>query len=299
MNRISISNVLIGLTLMLCIACNTKTEKETPNGFKFTVVKAGDGVTPKKEEILVFDYLLKDSKDSTWNNTHTEGMPSAVMISDTSAMGNENGMVQMFRMLSKGDSISLTMPVTKFFKDIVGGPLPKGVDTTLNLSYFIDVKNIMTMDKFREFQTEIMEKKKTGQVAKDDNIITKYLSENNITAQQDTSGLKYVIHTNKGGSKPTVENCVEVKYRGKFLKDGKVFDQSEKVAFPLNGVIPGWKLGIPMLGIGDSATFYIPSGLAYGPQGYPGAIPPDAILIFDVELLGFGGEFDQTTRTCK
>ena len=49
-----------------------------------------------------------------------------------------------------------------------------------------------------------------------------------------------------------------------------------------------------MLGIGDSATFYIPSSLAYGPQGSQGVIPPDAILIFDVELLGFGGDFDQT-----
>ena len=155
------------------------------------------------------------------------------------------------------------------------------------------------MDAFRAFQEGMMAKKMASQVSKDASTITKYLSDNKITAQQDTSGLRYVLHTNKGGSKPSVENCVEVKYRGKFLKDGKVFDEAPQVAFPLNGVIRGWQLGIPMLGIGDSATFYIPSGLAYGPQGYPGAIPPDAILIFDVELLGFGGEFDQTTRTCK
>jgi FKBP-type peptidyl-prolyl cis-trans isomerase FkpA len=157
----------------------------------------------------------------------------------------------------------------------------------------------MNMDAFKSYQEGMMEKKKTAQVSKDASTITKYLSDNKITAQTDTSGLQYVLHTNKGGSKPSVDNCVEVKYRGKFLKDGKVFDEAPQVAFPLNGVIRGWQLGIPMLGIGDSATFYVPSGLAYGPQGYPGAIPPDAILIFDVELLGFGGEFDQTTRTCK
>lgn len=297
MNRIS--NVLIGLTLLLCISCDKKIEKETPNGFKFTLVKAGDGVLPKKEDILVFDYLLKDSKDSIWNNTHMEGMPSAVMIQDSSAIAGENGMVQMFRMLSKGDSVNVTLPVSKFFKDVVGAPIPNGLDSSMNISYCIQVKNIMKMDEFRTFQTEMMEKKRKSQVAKDASIITKYLADNNITAQQDTSGLMYVMHTSKGGSKPSVDNCVEVKYRGKFLKDGKVFDEAEKVSFPLNGVIPGWQLGIPMLGIGDSATFFIPSGLAYGPQGYPGAIPPDAILIFDVELLGFGGEFDQTTRTCK
>ena len=105
MNRIS--NLLIGITVLLCIGCDKKIEKETPNGFKFTVVKAGDGVLPKKEEILVFDHLLKDSKDSVWNDTHEEGVPSAVMIQDSSALAGENGMVQMFRMLSKGDSVTV------------------------------------------------------------------------------------------------------------------------------------------------------------------------------------------------
>ena len=141
MNRIS--NVLIGVVLLLCISCNQKIEKETPNGFKFTVVKAGDGVLPKKDEILVFDHLLKDSKDSVWNDTHEEGMPSAVMIQDSSAIAGENGMIQMFRMLSKGDSVNVTMPVTKFFKDVVGAPVPNGVDTTLNISYCMQVSHIM------------------------------------------------------------------------------------------------------------------------------------------------------------
>ncbi len=297
MNRIS--NVLIGLTVLLCIGCNKETEKQTANGLKFKVVKSGDGVQPQKEEILVFDYLLKDSKDSVWSNSHVEGMPSAVQINDTSAMSAENGIVQMFRMLSKGDSVTVTLPIEEFFKTGVGAPVPNGVDTSIELSYCIQVRDIMKMDDFKTFQTELMEKKREQQVGRDATIINKYLAENNITAQQDTSGLRYVIHTSKGGSKPTVENCVEVSYRGKFLKDGKIFDESEKLSFPLNGVIPGWQLGIPKLGIGDSATFYIPSGLAYGPAGYPGAIPRDAILIFDVELLGFGGEFDEVTRTCK
>jgi FKBP-type peptidyl-prolyl cis-trans isomerase FkpA len=202
-------------------------------------------------------------------------------------------------MLSKGDSVTVTLPIEEFFKTGVGAPVPNGVDTSLQLSYCIQVRDIMNMADFKIFQTELMEKKKEQQVGRDATIINKYLAENNITAQQDTSGLRYVIHTSKGGSKPTVDNCVEVSYRGKFLKDGKIFDESEKLSFPLNGVIPGWQLGIPKLGIGDSATFYIPSGLAYGPAGYPGAIPRDAILIFDVELLGFGGEFDEVTRTCK
>ena len=297
MNKVS--SGLIGIALLLFISCSKSEEKETPNGFKYNIVKTGDGILPKVDEVIVFDYYLKDSNDSTWNSSFDEGIPGAIQIQDSAALVTENGIIQMFRSLSKGDSVTVSLPVLEFFSKGINSPPPHGVDTTMDISYTIGVTDIMGIDDFRKYQTGAMEKKAEMQIAKDESIITKYLADNNITAQQDTSGLRYVIHTNKGGSKPTVDNCVEVKYRGKFLKDGTVFDESEKLSFPLDGVIPGWQLGIPLMGIGDSATFYIPSGLAYGPRGYPGAIPPDAILIFEVELLGFGGQFDDATRTCK
>ncbi len=295
MNRIS--SVLIGLTLL--IAACSKTEKETPNGFKFTVIDAGDGVLPKKEEVIVFEYQLKDSKDSVWNDTYSQGIPAALPIADSAALATEKGMIQMFRMLSKGDSVRVTLPIQKFFLDIAGGPAPAGVDTTLTMSYLIRVIDIMKMDEFTTYQMDLMQRKREGQVSKDAEIITQYLAANKITAQQDSSGLHYVIHKSNGGAKPSSQNCVEVKYKGTFLKDGQIFDQQEKVAFPLDRVIPGWQRAIPLLGIGDSATFYIPSGLAYGPEGAQGVIPPDAILIFDVALLGFGTGYDQATGNCN
>lgn len=295
MNRISI--VLVGLT-MLCVAC-TQSEKETPNGLKFTILKSGDGVLPVKEDVVVFEYLLKDSKDSVWSDTYSQGIPAAIPIADSAALKTEKGMFQMFRMLSKGDSVRVTMTISKFFADIAGAPTPSTVDSTLNMSYFIQVKEIMKMDQFREYQMSLMEKKKTNQVAKDEALINKYLADNNITAEKDSSGLMYVIHKHNGGPKPTVENCVEVNYKGAFLENGKVFDQQERIAFPLGRVIPGWQRAIPMLGIGDSATFYIPSGMAYGPQGAQGAIPPNAILVFDVALLSIGNGFDDATGSCN
>jgi FKBP-type peptidyl-prolyl cis-trans isomerase FkpA len=298
MNMMKITNVLIGL-LLLCAACNNSEQKKTPNGFSFNVIKSGDGVVAKSEEILVFDFALRDAKDSLWSDTYKEGMPAAVQIADSAAQATENGMVQMFRMLSKGDSVSATMTVGKFFRDIVRGPAPPTIDSALNITYFIQVKEIFTMDKFKAYQDEIAAKKKAGQKIKDQEVIKKYLADNNVTAQQDSSGLHYVLYTNKGGAKPNATQCVEVKYTGKFMADGKIFDQSEKIAFPLMNVISGWRLGIPLLGIGDSATLYIPSTLGYGPEGYPGAIPPNAILIFDVELLSVGAGYDQETQSCK
>jgi len=169
----------------------------------------------------------------------------------------------------------------------------------LTLSYFLKVKNIMEIDAYREYQMGLLEDRRVKQASKDAAAIEQYLSANSINAQKDSTGIMYVIHSSKGGAKPSVENCVEVSYKGALLADGKVFDQQPKMAFPLNRVIPGWQRAIPMLGVGDSATFYIPSELAYRSEGSQGVIPPDAVLVFDVKLLGFGNSFDPNTGNCN
>jgi len=293
-----IANALMGLLLLLSVACTNS--KETPNGFKFKVHESGDGVLAKPQEILVFNFLMKDSKDSVWQSTFKEEMPGYLMIAadDSLTKASEDGMIQMFRMLSKGDSVSATIPMKTFFDDMVRAPMPPGVDSTMSISYFIRVTDIMAMDKFREYQGELLKKKTEKQKTIDDEAIKKYLADNNITAQSDSSGLYYVMHTTKGGQKPTAENCVTVNYSGKLLADGKEFDSGEGISFPLQGVISGWRLAIPKLGIGDSATFYIPSGLAYGPQGARGAIPPNSVLIFTVELQKIGQGYDRKTQSC-
>lgn len=284
--------------LMLVAACS-KNERETPNGLKYTVIEEGDGVLPQKDQVLVFDYELRDSKDSLWGETFEEGIPAATKIGDSSQIASEDGMTQMFRMLSKGDSVKTQMPVSEFFARVVGSPAPPQVDTSLSVVYTIKVRDVMSVEDYLKAREEQLKKREIRIFDQDKKDISKYLSDNAIRARTDTSGLQYIVHSENGGKKPTVDDCVEVSYTGRFLKTGEVFDQSERIAFPLNGVIAGWKLGIPLLGKGDSATFYIPSKLAYGPQGYPGAIPPDAVLIFDVKLLDVKDEFDQATRTCK
>lgn len=102
------------------------------------------------------------------------------------------------------------------------------------------------------------------------------------------SGLRYVIAKKGEGKTPGPTDNVTVHYVGT-LTDGTQFDSSidrgEPTSFPLNRVIPGWTEGLQLMQEGGTAVFYIPSNLAYGPNGVPGAIPPDAPLIFWVQLI--------------
>ena len=106
--------------------------------------------------------------------------------------------------------------------------------------------------------------------------------------KETASGLQYIVEKEGTGAQPSATDEVTVHYTGKLL-DGTVFDSSvnrgEPATFPLNRVIPGWTEGVQLMKEGAKYRFFIPSDLAYGPQGIPNAIPPHAILIFEVELI--------------
>ncbi|WP_125721525.1 peptidylprolyl isomerase [Flavobacterium ustbae] len=104
------------------------------------------------------------------------------------------------------------------------------------------------------------------------------------------TGLRYKMIQKGDGKKAEAGKTVSVHYEGS-LENGKVFDSSyprkKPIEFKLGigQVIEGWDEGIALLQVGDKARFVIPSDLAYGPAGAGGVIPPNATLIFDVELM--------------
>jgi len=114
-------------------------------------------------------------------------------------------------------------------------------------------------------------------------------------AQQDgtmttASGLMYRVlrEGEPDGASPDENDIVEVHYEGR-LTDGTVFDSSyergETIEFPLNRVIPGWTEGLQLMHEGAKYQFVIPPELGYGSRGAGDVIPPNAVLVFDVELF--------------
>lgn len=102
------------------------------------------------------------------------------------------------------------------------------------------------------------------------------------------SGLQYEVLSEGTGKQPVAADTVRVHYTGKLL-DGTVFDSSvergEPAEFGLTQVIAGWTEGLQLMKTGSKFRFFIPADLAYGEHGAGGSIPPQATLIFDVELL--------------
>ncbi|HWN94126.1 MAG TPA: FKBP-type peptidyl-prolyl cis-trans isomerase [Methylomirabilota bacterium] len=118
----------------------------------------------------------------------------------------------------------------------------------------------------------------------------KFLAENKKKegVKSTASGLQYKVLKSGAGKTPKATDTVKVHYHGTLI-DGSVFDSSvergEPTSFPVNQVIPGWTEVLQLMKEGDKWQVYIPSQLAYGPQGPSPKIGPNSTLIFDVELL--------------
>lgn len=137
--------------------------------------------------------------------------------------------------------------------------------------------------KFKSSREERIAEEKARQAAELDKVSAGFESTD--------SGLRYKIIQKGSGAKAEKGNKVSVHYEGSLLS-GQVFDSSYKRNQPIDfqlgvgQVIPGWDEGIGLLQVGDKARFVIPSELAYGSAGAGGVIPPNAPLLFDVELMG-------------
>jgi FKBP-type peptidyl-prolyl cis-trans isomerase FkpA len=121
----------------------------------------------------------------------------------------------------------------------------------------------------------------------DKKIIEDYLTSHNLTAQSTASGLYYIIEKPGGTNHPDINSLVSASYKGYFTND-TVFDESsgKPINFALNAVIKGWQEGLPLIGVKGKIKLLVPSALGYGSTG-KGSVPPNTVIIFDVELVEF------------
>lgn len=251
---------------------------KTTSGLYYQVTSPGNGETITKGNIVSVNYtgrFLDGRKfDSNTDPEFKHVQPYSLEIGAGKVIkGWEEGL----QLLKEGARATLYIPSSLAY----GAMERRGVPANSILTFDIEV---------------IKRSDPVQQAATDDKLIQAYIGKNNIKATKTPSGL-YIMITNKGlGPNAIRGKKVTVNYTGKLL-DGIVFDSNIDPAFKhaqpytlmvgRGQVIKGWDEALQLMNLGSKATIIIPSTLAYGPEGANG-IPPNAVLVYDVEMTAVG-----------
>jgi len=308
-----IRKIIFGSVIAL-MGMGCSQERTTPGGFKFNVLKKGDGKELAAGSYLIIDLLVKDSHDSTWADTRKDGFPisTRVQAPGDPSRAKQEGLEAVFRMMSKGDSVTFSIPAHRFFREMWREPVPKKVDADSHFTFYVKAKDVLDEPRWRKFQQEMVNKQnalylkqQAEQLGKDTVTIDNFLREKGIKAQTTPLGIRYVI--TKPGHGPTGKSgqIAMVQYKG-YLLNGTIFDTNVEsfakannlhqrgrlyapyeVRIDYTQVIRGWHEMLTKMNAGSTATVYIPSTLAYGPQRKSELIKENEILVFDLEVLSF------------
>jgi FKBP-type peptidyl-prolyl cis-trans isomerase FkpA len=302
------SKTILGVlsVAMLFAACNSVDFKKTKAGVPYKVFGNGKGDSIKQNNSVKFEVIQK-TKDSVLYSSYKMGQPQFIQIQPIPATFSYNdigsNIMEIFMNAKNGDSIYMVQSTDSLIKQnpqmAEQAKIKKGQEfiTTIKvLEVFktpeeaqaaVNKDRIANADKMEKESLEKFKKDTAAQamVSKDAKTIEAYLAKNNIQAQKTSWGV-YVQILNPGqGPKLKVGQYGTVRYKGHKLS-GEVFDSG---TFPLQagmgGSIPGFDMGARELAKGGKANVYIPSTLAYGPNGSGPKIGPNEILVFEMELL--------------
>ena len=281
----------------LLASCGKNSEYEaTETGLLYKhYVKSETPKNAKIGDFINLDLVYYTQKDSLLFDSRMTGQPMSIKISEPEYKGD---IMEGLTMLSVGDSASFLVDAEAFFTNNVKIEVPKFIEKGSKLRFEVKVNNLQSAEDIQKEQEAIHKKSLDAEMAQLEN----YLKENNIVQAPTPSGI-YYVETKKGtGKKAEKDKMVKVNYTGRLI-NGTVFDTSVEeeakkanifnpqrpytpLDFQLGAgmVIKGWDEGISYMNEGGKATLIIPSSLAYGPNGAGDIIPPNSILVFDVEL---------------
>jgi FKBP-type peptidyl-prolyl cis-trans isomerase len=126
------------------------------------------------------------------------------------------------------------------------------------------------------------------QAEQDKATILSAIADQHLDTTGSVGGVYYHLLEKGSGEPVSVEDTVQVFYKGYFLADGNIFDQTgtNPASFPLKRLIKGWQIGVPLGSVGSKLRIIIPSGLAYGTRARSNKIVPNSILVFDIQVVG-------------
>ncbi len=232
---------------------------KTETGLMYNISLSGKGNKPASGDIVTVHYTGTLEDGTKFDSSYDRNEP----ISFELGVGRViKGWDEGIALLKKGGKATLIIPPELAYGSRGMGPIPPSATLIFEVE-LIDFEPAPTIE---EYDIE-------GKVV-----------------STTESGLQFILVDAGTGKKAAAGNTVRVHYSG-YLKDGSMFDSSVKRNQPfefvlgMGRVIPGWDEGVALMREGDKVRFIIPSELGYGAAGAGGVIPPNADLIFDVELL--------------
>ena len=247
---------------------NNLTAQETATGLHYIIEEEGTGDPVRIDQPAIFSYQGYFTDNTFWAESY---YGPEVFWSYLLPLGFEEGL-PFFKV---GGSGKLILPSALAY----GREGTTNVPPNTVMIFDIQLPVLCTSD------TTFPAKQRCLDAIK----INQYLSENSLEADSSTTGLRFIIEEEGiGNAKPNLADEVTVDYKG-YLLDGTVFDDpADPIKFPLGSVIAGWQEGIQLFKKEGKGILFVPSNLGYGSQPPEGSvIPPNAALVFEVELVNF------------
>lgn len=288
--------------------------KKASDGSEYKILSVKDSKSLARGNYMELQVMAK-YKDSILYNTKDDGMPQFGLY-DTANFPVP--FKEVFNTIKVGDSIIVKVSTDSIIAKGQAAPfIQKGQFLcqyyTITNSYTTKQQVDSAQQTHLAVANAIAKKKQTAllqgilvenkdKIAADGKIIEAYLAKNKIKATRAPWGTYIAVKKESMGKQVTEAGFAAVNYTGKSFTDGKVFDSNTDPKFQhvqpynvnmgqLSGVILGWYDALFQMKQGTKATIYIPSTLGYGKQGNPqGGINPDAILVFDMEVVAVGSE---------